>query len=296
MSTPPYPARLHVLLARNSPKAVVIRRGPARQVCTIGWDRSDDTWTMGQWLKGRIYEYNSDLSPDGQHLVYGALKGYRNGEWEGFYTVVSRAPYLRALAWWTTLCGAEGGFFDGARSLRSLGQPERRTGRPGGVTVRWMPTLALPPGFPELPVYWARLQRDGWRHVYGRRIGQVGLIERLAYRVRAGNAAADGCTVLAAAHEKPVAGEWFLRKVVRRNRGRRPGFGPVCEHHELLHVPTGRLLDQPGWEWADVDGGRLLWAEAGCLYAGALHDSGLTGVRLLRDFNGMTFEPLVAPY
>ena len=69
----PVPARLHVLLAREAPYAVVIRRGPAKQVCTVGWDRSTDAFTLGQWFKGRIYERRSDLSPDGKHLIYFAL-------------------------------------------------------------------------------------------------------------------------------------------------------------------------------------------------------------------------------
>jgi cytochrome bd-type quinol oxidase subunit 2 len=30
---------------------------------------------VGQWLKGRIYERRSDLSPDGKHLIYFAMNG-----------------------------------------------------------------------------------------------------------------------------------------------------------------------------------------------------------------------------
>ena len=64
------PARLHVILAREAPKAVVFRKGPSNRVCTVGWDLEHDTFTPGQWLKGRIYEYRSDLSPDGELLLY----------------------------------------------------------------------------------------------------------------------------------------------------------------------------------------------------------------------------------
>ena len=64
------PARIHVILAREAPKAVVFRRGPSGQVCTLGWDLETDTFVMGQWLKGRIYEYRSDLSPDGNLMIY----------------------------------------------------------------------------------------------------------------------------------------------------------------------------------------------------------------------------------
>lgn len=52
-----FPARIHILLARDEPIAVVIRRGPSKQVCTLLWNRRDDTFTLDQWLKGRIYEH-----------------------------------------------------------------------------------------------------------------------------------------------------------------------------------------------------------------------------------------------
>jgi hypothetical protein len=32
------PARIHAILAREAPKAVVFRRGPSGCVCTLGWD------------------------------------------------------------------------------------------------------------------------------------------------------------------------------------------------------------------------------------------------------------------
>jgi hypothetical protein len=71
----PFPARLHVLMASQVPKAVVIRRGPAKSVCTVGWDRRSDRFELGQWLRGRIYERRADLSPDGRHLIYFAMNG-----------------------------------------------------------------------------------------------------------------------------------------------------------------------------------------------------------------------------
>jgi hypothetical protein len=67
-------ARIHVLLAREEPLGVVIRRGPSKQVCTVQWDRRDDDFQVGQWLRGRIYERRSDLYPDGKHLIYFAMK------------------------------------------------------------------------------------------------------------------------------------------------------------------------------------------------------------------------------
>ncbi len=57
------PARLHVLMAREAPFGLILRRGPRHQVCTIGWNRTDDTFALGQWLRARISELESDLSP-----------------------------------------------------------------------------------------------------------------------------------------------------------------------------------------------------------------------------------------
>src|SRR4051794_37027692 len=62
-----FPARLHVLLARDANVGLVIRRGPSKSVCTILWNRERDTFKLGQWMRGRIYERRSDLSPDGLH-------------------------------------------------------------------------------------------------------------------------------------------------------------------------------------------------------------------------------------
>jgi len=37
-----FPARLHVLLARDAKVGLVIRRGPSKSVCTVLWDRKRD--------------------------------------------------------------------------------------------------------------------------------------------------------------------------------------------------------------------------------------------------------------
>src|SRR5919198_4444283 len=91
-------ARIHALLASEAPLGVVIRRGPSKQVCTVLWDRRRDEFRLGQWLRGRIYERRSDLSPDGKHLIYFAMNGRWNSEAKGSWTAISRAPYLKALA------------------------------------------------------------------------------------------------------------------------------------------------------------------------------------------------------
>jgi hypothetical protein len=37
--------------------------------------------------------------------------------------------------------------------------------------------------------------------------------------------------------------------------------------YELEHTRSKRLRLFPGWEWAEFDEKRLVWAEKGCLFA-----------------------------
>ena len=46
-------AKLHAILSRKGNKAVVFRRGPSSCVAVIGCDFRKDTFTIGQWLRGR---------------------------------------------------------------------------------------------------------------------------------------------------------------------------------------------------------------------------------------------------
>jgi hypothetical protein len=110
-------ARLHVILAREAPLAVVIRRGPAKQVCTFLWNRRTDEFTLGQWLRGRIYEDRCDLSPDGRYFIYFAFDGRPHREHGPCWTAVSRTPWLKAIALYakgSTWGG--GGCFTGPRT------------------------------------------------------------------------------------------------------------------------------------------------------------------------------------
>ena len=68
--TEKFPARLHVIIARNASTAIVFRRGPSKHVCTMLWNMNNDEFSLGQWLKGRIYERRSDISPDGKEIAF----------------------------------------------------------------------------------------------------------------------------------------------------------------------------------------------------------------------------------
>src|SRR5436309_1302521 len=93
-----FPPRLHVLLARGSRAALVIRRGPSKSVCTVLWNRDRDTFKLGQWMRGRIYERRCDLSPDGRRFIYFAMNGRWQSETKGSWTAISHVPYLKAIS------------------------------------------------------------------------------------------------------------------------------------------------------------------------------------------------------
>src|SRR4029078_2837241 len=89
-----FPARLYVLLASEARVGVVIRRGPARAVCSILWDRNSDKFETGQWLRGRIYECRADLSPARRYMIYFASIGRwaLHGLLREYRTMVAQEP------------------------------------------------------------------------------------------------------------------------------------------------------------------------------------------------------------
>ena len=244
--------RLHILLARDAPVGLVIRHGTAKSVCTLLWDRKRDQITLGQWMRGRIETGSCDLSPDGEHFLYSAAKCPRGDliEW----TVVSRTPYLKAVAYYPWRRG--GGWFmnnqdycvfSGSPDPKALEHPE----------VRRVESVLSQPSLCAL-----RMVRGGWS------IGKSRFNDEIEF-------------------ERDLGRGWTLR----HQEG--AGYG---EHPQYSLSREGLKADTRGWDWADVDGSRLVWTAKGCLYSGLLRTAGLDQVKLLHDFNGMKFEALAAPY
>ncbi|MFO0774023.1 MAG: hypothetical protein U0172_05090 [Nitrospiraceae bacterium] len=241
------------------------------------WDRRTDRFTLGQWFKGRIYERRCDLSPDGTHLLYFALDGKWQELSQGSWSAISRAPYLKALAFFPKGdCWQGGGLFLDNSHYWLNGYGCHWEGR---NSTHLQHDDAYQPiggrGGECLGVYYPRLLRDGWT-----------LREQLSAGVT------DQCEVF----EKPFANGWVLRKYAHAQVGSPAGKGCYWDEHELVHSQRNRSLPQPQWEWADVDGTRLVWAEAGSLWTGTLTDDGITALQQLHDFNPLTFERRTAPY
>jgi hypothetical protein len=203
---PKFPARVHPILARKASTAVIIRRGPSKTVCTMLWDRRNDTFKLGQWLRGRIYERRSDLSPDGKHFIYFAMNGKWSGPVKGSWTAISRTPYLKALALW----------------------PWGDCWNVGGLRKQ----LVQEPGYPfeenyggECPgVYYLRLQRDGWKLV---RRESPSPEERIV------------------GFEKPLSKGWVMEKSAHASIDHPVGRGCYYDTHRLFQPHRCRTRGDP---------------------------------------------------
>lgn len=261
------PARLRVLLASENDSALVIRRGPTKQVCTLGWNRVDDSFQLGQWLKGKIEFDSCDLSPDGRHFLYCASKydpSFKLNH-EGVYSVVSRAPFLKALHFWSPQKYARGGgFFNNERLWIATNYPSPE--------VRSLPRFSRIENAPELatlPPVWKDLAR--WRR------------ERNGWKLQP-----DDYQRRDLWHK--TLGDWTLSLSIPNWRDPQPDF------YELRDNPTDEVVASGEWEWADFDAPRkrLCLARDGQLWALELKASATQ--KLLHDFNAMTFEPIAALY
>ena len=272
MPTPYIPARLHVFLAREAPTALILRRGPSKQVCTIGWDRTDDTFQLGQWLKGRIYEHRCDLSPDGRHFLYMASKqqDWNKPDRATAWTAVSRAPYLKAVAFWEqdSTYGGGGQFLGDRLTYRD----DVQSGVLEGPANLSHPSLPYLWNDIHLEKYHFRLRREGWQ-------------KRDA---RSSDTNAD-------LWEKERNG-WTLQQFVHADLEPPVGRGVEWQWVQAQDLSTGETLGDQSWEWADFDGDRLVWAQAGKLFATPIWDGGHGDILELADFNDWTFQAVQAPY
>ena len=268
-----FPARLHVLLARNAKVGLVIRRGPSKSVCTLLWIRQNDTFKLGQWMRGRIYERRSDLSPDGKHLIYFTMNGRWESETKGAWTAISRTPYLKAIDLYAKGdCWHGGGLFLSNREFwlnDGRGHTELKKSSRLRRNANGHPKVSF--GGECLNVYYNRLMRDGWV------MSDEGFQEVTLF-------------------EKELPKGWTLRKFAFSELNAPAGRGCYWDAHELRQESTNTVLAFPEWEWADYVDGRVVFAAEGQLRAAQLSRGKLSGEKLLYDFNKMKFEAIAAPY
>jgi hypothetical protein len=284
---PPDPARVHIILARKADTAIIIRRGPSKSVCTIGWNLRNDTFQLGQWLKGRIYERRCDLSPDGKHFIYFVYKG-KSSVGDSF-TAISKTPYLKAIGLWQNGSAWNGGglfISDHTFWLNRFYICHIEHLSPKGFKQQIEHPFKENYGGECPGVYYIRLQRDGWTLLRSAPISEdrsTNLNDILA--------GVDHFTIF----NKPLWNGWTLEKTAHVTIKRARGKSTYFDTHRLLH-PDKPAIDLPDWEWADAHKRRILYVKAGILFEGTLNKDGLTSEKPLRDFNDMTFQALKAPY
>jgi hypothetical protein len=217
------PARLHVLLARESSAAVVIRRGPSHYTAVIGWDRATDQFTPGQWLHGRIYECNSDLSPDGRHLIYFARRRRydikrRTDANPWTWTAISKAPYLKALTFYASrLWLYGGGLFVSSHEYWLNDGLHKLYDKSCLIQIQTYPWSEPCNNSEYFGIYHIRLQRDGWTK---QPIARGSTDERFAV------------------FEKPVDAHWLLRKIAYSTSKSQTGKGHYFDEYELWNMCT----------------------------------------------------------
>jgi len=273
-----FPARLHAVFARSASTAVVFRRGPSKQVATYLWERSSDSFHLGQWLKGRIYERRTDLSPDGQHLIYFAMNGNWGSEARGSWTAVSKVPYLKALDLHPKGdCWEGGGLFLSNNKYWINDRYFNPTAILFSNSELKHDNISRPEaqfGSECTGVYYPRLLRDGWK-----------------LTKRSERAKWNSETIF----EKQLDSGWLIRKIAHEQVDAPVGKGCYWDEHELIDQ-AGNVLAKPDWEWADWDNNSLVYAENGGLFRAVLQNSSIGDPKLLRDFNTDTFAKIAAPY
>jgi hypothetical protein len=108
-------SRIHLLAARDAPIVVVLQRKRAKLFHIVTINTETHQVSEGSWFRGVLYGLQSDVSFDGQYMVYLA-RGNNRETWSG----VCRLPWLKTLVHVETpLTG--GGYFAGPKDLRTHG-------------------------------------------------------------------------------------------------------------------------------------------------------------------------------
>jgi len=268
-----YP-RLHVILARESDKAVIIRRGPSKFTAVIGWDRGSDNFYLGQWLKGKIFHHRSDISPDGKYWIYFVLHKKYGQKW----TAVAEVPYLKAIDFYTkedTFNG--GGIFlkNDTYWLNDGNYSKHILQRKGNLTVEKNRKLNKSVDGEDVGIYFFKLARYGWKKRY------IVKVNSHCYKYY---------------FHKKINKEQILCKIFYSTLNHPIGKSCYFERHEIIDIKNKKKWEFPDWEWADFDNGRLVWAEYGKIMQGSMDEYGIKDVKELYDTNPLAFEELVAPY
>lgn len=250
-----------------------------------------DTFTPGQWLKGRIYERRCDLSPDGLQLLYFASDQRRK---TSSWISISRPPYFTALAFWPKGNSyGGGGLFDTNDQIR-LDYVEWESLSPSVETPlpKWLRVERIVRKSWEeysLCSPWIqRLQRDGWK---------ISATPTGTKDERGRAMLLELDPPLTLEREHPKFGDEAILRMRVLGHGRSGNSGLIIEYE--VELKDSDLIPLERCEWADWSAtGHLLAAKAGCLYRCKVTPESIDPMESttqIADFNGMTFERVLAP-
>jgi hypothetical protein len=308
------PCRLHFLLARDAPTGVLFRRGPSRWVRLIKWSVADDTFELGQWFKGRIYEKRCDLSPDGTKLIYFAQKinhrTLNDPEHSYAWTAISRPPFLTAVALWRKGdCWNGGGLFETNSRVwlnHFPGGSAHPDHQPTGLEV----VDKIDQRGEDNTVLDKRLSRDGWKLVErwqgrfhespfaraqrdlmtkGLSFDEM-LAESLRLKLYELDTDSRYITDSPEVRERPSPDGRFALRMRMELRG----FKAVYDF--ALGAAGGEMTLIEGAEWADWDQrGRLAFVRRGKVLVAQPRGGEDWQQQELADFNAQEPEPLESP-
>lgn len=266
------PWRLFVYLAREAPLAVVLRRGPSAWARLSLWHTGTDIFEHGQWIKARVFERRSDLSPDGSLFVAFIRKTEgRTLPNRDTWVAVSRPPWFTALAlWFVGGTYHTGGFFPDRHTLWSgfTTEPPDEGALPGWLTQSGPLPLCVDGtnNWTERTVWFNRLLRDGWERV-------------------------EGTTPETWTHRDP-AGDLTLLMTLLSDAAFGTYAGPHVVEYAVHAEPAGAIFSIGQATWADWDQrGRLILAQHGRLF----HCQPPGTLQEIADFNPHQPEPTPAP-
>jgi len=240
-------ARLHILLAKESSVAVIIRRKPSKTACTILWDRKDDTFKVGDCVT-KIVAHFCDLSPDGKSLFYYA------GIQDSYWTAICKTPILRDKLVHFDNTSYGGNFIDNEQFQLHDPRGYRfyRDDFINSSTFSLKHSVIKGEGNDYNKSYISRLVRDGWRVV------------NVEYEKEE--------NVQTTLHKEISKSNYVLEKTI------------FLHKEEYKIVTQNSLIECSDWDWAEYDKNELLFTKKGCLYR--LKDiPNIEKAELIKDLN-----------
>lgn len=293
------PCRLFIILAREAPLAVIIRRGPSKWHHIIKWNTDSDTFEPGAWFHGQFHPERSDISPDGTRLIYFATDYSFRNRGKGFpnaWTAISKVPWLTALAVWpnfSTYFG--GGLFE--TDTRIWVNPDHQNSKPlAGYQPQGLEISYDHPFFDHNWHWIFRIEQAGWQVVQPYPAGSIP-VYRIgpdgSYNMETTDPNCQLGIVPDAVHER-VQPHGSLALLMTSTYVLSEG-----KIHQMFIVKDDlrRIsIRIEGAVWVEWDTqGRLVYTKEGKLFAGEITTSGELVSHELADFNNVKPERTKSP-